>query len=484
MSSKSQSQNYVRVPDKDLTNDLKFYDGETSPLEGLEFLDKFIIDPMFDKGITCEFIVFRIRGKITDEVWTRLSSKTSKLAKNYTMTHQIEELSHVRDERMEYNEKTRSWTLFTEDHNIKPEDMNGGLRSKYHNVIFRRKNPELKSESCVWIPKGKKPKWYGQYFCCADSLKQAMYVKKDTFERPCERISSKPTKELEVVLENDFKKLTVDATQYHKIDALRRKIEVQIQDLEFLDQLFSKFIDDYTQRKKITKDRTQKIIEYLAQAAYTYKINESIRSQSTRNDTTKRKKYGQELIDKKKDLFIGVQILVYRIMSDKNWKFPPIPQTSVDYQKATHLHVRHKKKINLKDVSDDMSMSQILHGDCELHFLLSQLQNLCQNWIIAESEECDARKYWDRKEWQYDPELMGKRYWQYLSDEEKQEYMDHWDYEDDPEQPEGSEEGDQMSDGEGGDGVKGRRATKKANEKYDADRAATAKKVNRKGQPI
>jgi hypothetical protein len=115
--------------------------------------------------------------------------------------------------------------------------------------------------------------------------------------------------------------------------------------------------------------------------------------------------------------------------------------------------------------------------------LLSQLHDLCKNWIIAESEACDARKYWDRKEWQHDPDLMAKRYWQYLSDEEKQEYMDHWDYGDD-EPPEDDPDGDQMSDGEGGDGIKGRRAKRAADQKGQAEMAAAAKKVNRKGQPI
>lgn len=87
MSFQSRAKNYVRGPETDLINDLKFYQFETLPLESLKFLDKFIVQSMKLEGISCNVIVFTIRGKITDKVWTEFSRDNSTFAKEYTMTH-------------------------------------------------------------------------------------------------------------------------------------------------------------------------------------------------------------------------------------------------------------------------------------------------------------------------------------------------------------------------------------------------------------
>jgi hypothetical protein len=391
MTSKSPAENYARGIDKDLKNDLKFYQFETSPFDALKYLDQFIVTPMVKEGVTCKVIVFRIRGRINDKEWSHLSPDTN-LKKKYAMTYQIEEIPHVRDDRMEYDNHKQQWDVKFENHQNKPLDPNRGRRGVFYYTIFQEKSDKLNSNICQYIEYPKRPEWYGAYFCCADSVKQEIYVKKDTVEQPCERILSKPKKELVVLLRKDFNLLTSSQKQeYHKIPALPRKIEVQIEDLSFLLPIFKKYIEDYNNGKTIPESRTQEIMNYVAQAEYQYKENANVTSQSRANDTPEQKEYGKELIHKKTDLFERVHDAMWKIEDYKNWKVHPVQEIPDDYKKAESM----RSQIN---VNGDIKMSENLQVHHELQYLLSQLHELSTNWIIADGDGNCKKSNYSRRE--------------------------------------------------------------------------------------
>jgi hypothetical protein len=379
MASKSPAENYARGLDKDLKNDLKFYQYETSPFAALKYLDQFIVTPMVKEGVTCKVIVFRIRGRINDKEWSRLSPDTN-LKKKYAMTHQIEEIPHVRDDRMEYDNQKQRWDVKFENHQNKPLDPNRGRRGVFYYTIFQEKSDKLISKKCEYIEYPKRPEWYGAYFCCADSAKQEIYVKKDTVEQPCERILTKPKKELVVLLKKEFDLLTPSQKQeYRKMPALPRKIEVQIEDLSFLLPMFKEYIEDCNNGNPITESRTQEIMNYVAQAEYQYKENANVTSQSREDDTPEQKKYGKKLIADKTDLFNRVHNAMWKIEHYKNWKPHPVQEIPDDYKKAQSVG----SQIN---VNGDVKMGKNLRVDHELQYLLSQLHELSTNWIIADSD--------------------------------------------------------------------------------------------------
>jgi hypothetical protein len=73
---KTLEENYNR-PRDDLDNDLLFYDHETSPLDAMTFMDQFVLDPLFAAGATCDVIVCKIRGTVSDADWKTLRKNKS-----------------------------------------------------------------------------------------------------------------------------------------------------------------------------------------------------------------------------------------------------------------------------------------------------------------------------------------------------------------------------------------------------------------------
>jgi hypothetical protein len=132
-------------------------------------------------------------------------------------------------------------------------------------------------------------------------------------------------------------------------------------------------------------------MNYVAQAEYQYKENANVTSQSRANDTPEQKKYGKELIHKKTDLFQRVHDAMWKIEDYKNWKVHPVQEIPDDYKKAESM----QSQIN---VNGDIKMSENLQVDHELQYLLSQLQELSTNWIIADSDgNCNNPNYSPRE---------------------------------------------------------------------------------------
>jgi hypothetical protein len=357
--------NYDR-PRDELDNDLLFYDHETSPLAAMKFMDQFVLQPLFAAGATCDVIVCKIRGTVSDADWATLQKGGSDLATNYTLTFQIEELPNTRDNRMKFNSHTNSHDVFFEDHTPKYLDGNRGVRGKFHILIFQKNvtgQTRSKNERCY-----RRRPWYGPFFCCCDSTKQAIYVRTDTCEVPFQRISQETA--LEVIYKQAWGKLTpAEQDEYFKVDALRRKIDVQITDLTFLIDTFKNYISNYEHGTPIAESTTRDIKKYLAQAMYTYKPNDCVNSQSDKTDSHDKRIVGsgQALIDHKIKLYYDVKHYMGQIMHHNKWTFPPDP----DLPWTPH-----------RPFLDSIQW----HVECELPHLHSEMFRLDMDWTLGDAD--------------------------------------------------------------------------------------------------
>jgi hypothetical protein len=364
MSKQTPEQNYNTPRDPALVNDLKFYDHETSPLEAMTFMDEFIIEPLFTAGCTCDVFVCKTRGMITDAVWEALKTNGSKLALNYTMTFEMEEIPNARTNRMNYNSHTGTTELQYDDHKHKYVDVNGGVHSKFYTYIFQKNADGLELQSFCYG----RPGWYGDFFCCCDAKKKAIYVKTDTCHKPFTRISHE--EHLKVIFGPQYKLLENEEERhkYFEVHPLRRKIEVQIEDLTFLTEIFDEYIKNYTEGITITESTTLKIKMYLAQAWYTYRVNDCIWSQSCHGDTDEKIQEGNRLIRHKIQLFTRVkQEQIPQIMQHNNWTEP--------------------LKLHLPWHPHDPYNPKSLHMQCDFHTSLSQLRDLSANWTLGDPDD-------------------------------------------------------------------------------------------------
>ena len=389
--------NYNR-PRDDLDNDLLFYDHETSPFEAMQFMDQFVLEPLFAAGATCNVVVCKIRGTVSDADWETLRENKSILATNYTLTYQIEELPNVRDNRMKFNSHTNSTDAFFEDHTQKYLDGNRGVHGRFHILIFQKNviGKTLRFHDMCY----KRRPWYGPFFCCCDAKKQAIYVRSDTCEVPFQRIS--PNTELKVIYEQAYKKLKpTEKDAYFKVDALRRKIDVQITDLTFLIETFKKYISNYEHGQPIAESTTRDIKKYVAQAMYTYQENDCVNSQSDKKDSHNKLIIGsgQALIDRKTELYFDVKQYMAKIMHHNKWNFSRKP----DLKWTPHTPFR----------------DSIKHMECELPHLHSELHGLGMNWTLGDSDECMIDGV--RREEYEDRANKGT-----LSADERQRYRDHF----------------------------------------------------------
>jgi hypothetical protein len=326
-------------------------------------MDEFILEPLFAADGTCDDLVCKTRTMITDADWETLKKSGSKLALNYTMTFEMEEVPNARSNRMNYNSHTGTTDLQYDDHKHKYVDVNGGVHSKFYTYIFQKNADGLQLKSFCY----KRPAWYGAFFCCCDAKKQAIYVKTDTCHKPFTRISHE--RHLKVIFGRKYFALDPEEQRaYFKVDPLRRKIDVQIEDLTFLAQIFGEYIDNYTKDRVIAESTTRDIKRYLAQAWYTYRVNDCILSQSCAGDTPLKKKEGEDRIKRKIDLFLRVkEDLIPQIMQHNNWTAP------LDLHLPWHPHVPYNPAN--------------LHEELGLHALLSQFHGLSADWTLGDADE-------------------------------------------------------------------------------------------------
>lgn len=326
-------------------------------------MDEFILEPFFTAGGTCDVLVCKTRGMITDAVWETLKTNGSKLALNYTMTFEMEEIPNARSNRMNYNSHTGTTELQYDDHTHKHVDVNGGVHSKFYTYIFQKNADGLELKSFRY----RRPGWYGAFFCCADAQKQAIYVKTDTCHTPFTRISHE--KHLKVIFAQQYLALNHEEQRaYFKVDHLRRKIDVQIEDLTFLAGIFDEYIKNYTKGNTIAASTTLEIKRYLAQAWYTYREDDCIRSQSSAGDTALKIQEGKDRIKKKIELFSRVkEKLIPQIMRHNNWTVPL----------ALHLPWHPHEPYDPAN----------LHVESDLPALLSQLSGLSANWTLGDADD-------------------------------------------------------------------------------------------------
>jgi hypothetical protein len=396
MANKTPEINYNR-PRDELDNDLLFYDHETSPLAAMTFMDQFVLEPLFAAGATCDVIVCKIRGTVSEADWKTLRTNKSILATKYTLTHQIEELPNTRDNRMKFNSHTNSNDVFFEDHTPKYLDGNRGVRGKFHILIFQE-NVIGKKLRFIEMCYRRRP-WYGPFFCCCDAKKQGIYVRTDTCEVPFQRISKET--ELDVIYKQAWEKMTpTEQDAYFEVGAVRRKIDVQITDLTFLIDKFKNYISNYEHGKSNTESTTRDIKKYLAQAMYTYKDNDCVNSQSDKKDSHNNRIVGsgQALIDHKTELFLEVKQYMGKIMHHNKWNFPDNPDLS------WNSHRPFPDSVNL-------------HLECELPHLNSEVHGLDMTWTLAGPDNCYIEGY-HRSEYESN--------WNTLDDRDRQKYLDHF----------------------------------------------------------
>jgi hypothetical protein len=102
----AQKQKYEWLDDRDIENDLAFFQYETSAKEAIVYLDEFILDHLISKNIECEVIVIKLRPEITQSILNSLEK--SALKDNYEVIEKVMELPNLRDHEIKYDSNTNS----------------------------------------------------------------------------------------------------------------------------------------------------------------------------------------------------------------------------------------------------------------------------------------------------------------------------------------------------------------------------------------
>lgn len=362
---------YARDPD-DFFNYLNFYQHETSPSEQVVFLDKFILNVMKKNRMTCDFIVFSCRGTITDANWQALKDQKSTLANEYTIVFRIEELPHTKEGHIKYNKNTGSSDVILDSHNIQPEDKNGAERGRFFQYICRRNGSVTNCKNIKY----EYTDWYARYFNGRDASRQAVYVKRKTWGTPCKRISLESANNLQVLLQKEFDALTPnEKSEFTKIHALLRRIEVQIEDLKFFSVEFKQYLTDCRSNKSIDDARTRQMKVYMGQFEYRYKLNEDIKYNA------------QNLINTKIRLFTEVHELAFKIKELKHWKLEPIEDAPPEMLAAMDLERYNHTKTEMN------SLLLQLHGKLQLDDNQYTLGNTAERNQAPEAKDEATNRY-------------------------------------------------------------------------------------------
>jgi len=367
MEKRTQEENF-NMPFEPFENDLKFFENEASHFDTLKNMDSFFLRDMEKRNITSNFIVVNIRGELTALEWNRLHDSGSLLTKKYQVRFQIEQFPNERIERLKYNPETKEFDRLIEKLDLpgnKPmqeaKDVNGGIRGKIMVVIFQKSDSgkfyDLDS-TCTKIPyKGLYEKWYGTYMNTRDSAKHGLFVDKRTHEPLCERIKRGPSK-VRIFTEDGTghsNVLNLPDEYCTKIPARKRRIQVQIEDLELLLRECKLFVKEIKSGISIPPERLKRIMKYIAHGEYSYKYNDCCISQAEVKDTAERKKFGHDLILRKTELYHEVHHIMRAIEKHCHWemeavvkhpdKYEPLPVVP-DAYKREHRISNMKYSIN------------------------------------------------------------------------------------------------------------------------------------------
>ncbi len=328
--------NFSRGLDPHLVNDLELHEAEATHKETLYYLHEFIVKGMKKNKVTCTVIVFKIRGKLEPAVWN-----ASPLAKDFVLRFQIEEFPNERSERLAFDPETNKVISLPDYENHtkfeRVADGNGGILGQYFSVCIQFKE-DVKGRIPTWeyTPYSNlRPDWYGPLLFCSDAKKQGMYVKRKSQLVPFRRISTE-AHHLTAILENDCHS-KLDLSEYMHLPALRRKIEVQIKDLEFYSKTFHGYLN-----REITMDENE-LKGHIERFEYNYKIidNSTVSTQVLKKDSEARRTYGVNLVKTKKLLFRSVHVLAWWIEAINNWILPKVTN------KSSRVKPLDKKKLKI-----------------------------------------------------------------------------------------------------------------------------------------
>jgi hypothetical protein len=341
----------------ELYNDLKFFENEASHFVTLKNMDLFFLQEMVRRKITSKFIVITIRGKVTNEEWKRLHSAGSLLTKRYKVINQIEQFPNERIERLHFNPITQEYDKMIEKQDLpgkermrEAKDVNGGIHSQVITVICEKSDEFYDLDvTCTDISYIELyEKWYGKYMNIRDSAKYGLLVDKRTHEPLCERIEPGPSRvdifsEFDIKLRH-LKPPNLPEEYITRIPARKRRIEVQIEDLEFLLREFEKFEKQLQSNISIPPERYQKMMKCVAHGEYSYKYNDGCISQADTKDTAERKEFGKELIMKKTKLFYAVHHIMYRIEDLCHWKMADVIKHPDALERLSYDEDEYKRK--------------------------------------------------------------------------------------------------------------------------------------------
>jgi len=365
-------QKYEWLSDRDIENDLAFFQYETSAKEAILYLDEFILDHLMSNEIECEVIVIKLRPEITQSIWSSLEKST--LKDNYEVIGNVMELPNLRDHEIKYDSNTNSYYIVMENGNRQPVDPNDGQRGAFFHTLLRLKNKKNKTPTPTM--EYQRPTWY-KFLVCSDAQRQKAYVEKNTCAIPFVRITSNPIMKVNVTLESDFKKTNGWQQNFLEIQALRRTIEVQIEDLTFLCNTFDKFLQKIKNHQANDENENKEMKKYIGQASYIYKRNFNVWYQSMDNDNQDRKNYGNKIVKDKTRLYTDVKAMMKQILEMKKWKLEPVRKFSpafhaifdtewmVNTEKPRSSKQRFQKKKQVQQqLNGDLSLQDLsLHDD-------------------------------------------------------------------------------------------------------------------------
>jgi len=363
----AQKQKYEWLDDRDIENDLAFFQYETSAKEAIVYLDEFILDHLMSKNIECEVIVIKLRPEITQSILNSLEKST--LKDKYEVIGNVMELPNQRDHEIKYDSMKKSYYIVLENGNRQPLDPNDGQRGAFFHTLLRLKN--TKNKKPTPILKYERPHWY-KFLVCSDAQRQKAYVEKKKCVIPFVRIKSDPIMKVNVILESDFKETNGWQEKFLEIQSLRRTIEVQIEDLTFLWKTFNNFLEKIKNHQANDKTENEEMKEYIGQASYIYKRNFNVWYQSMDTDNQDRKNYGNKLIKEKTRLYTGVKAMMKRILEMKKWKLEPVRKFSPAFHAifdSEWMFNPEKPRSSKQRFQKKKQIQQQLNGDLSLQDL-------------------------------------------------------------------------------------------------------------------
>lgn len=431
MENRTQEENF-NMPFEPFENDLKFFENEASHFDTLKNMDSFFLRDMEKRNITSNFIVVNIRGELTASEWKRLDDSGSLLTKKYQVRFQIEQLPNERIERLKYNPETKEFDRLIEKLDLpgnKPmqeaKDVNGGIRGKIMVVIFQKSESgkfyDLDS-TCTKIPyKDLYEKWYGTYMNTRDSAKHGLFVDKRTHEPLCERIKRGPSK-VRIFTEDGTghsNVLNLPDEYCTKIPARKRRIQVQIEDLELLLRECKLFVKEIKSGISIPPERLKRIMKYIAHGEYSYKYNDCCISQAEVKDTAERKKFGHDLILRKTELYHEVHHIMRAIEKHCHWEMEAVVKHPDKYEPLPVVPDAYKREHRISNMKYSINNQKKI--GCTMNSI-QQFSIESKPMTLGGSAHCYDEDYDSEDDW----DDFFDQYDDFFDNDEQQEEADDW----------------------------------------------------------